>query len=138
MCIRDSYITEHMLATLATDPAWEQAFAEKNRRITGAYISMQNASQEVQNSAARSASNDLARLNHPNAGVSVRPGSTRSSGTNTILGTRDVCDAIGRCKTVSNDAESLFMDHSGNVVAGRAGGAPPDNTGVWSPTYSKP
>jgi hypothetical protein len=93
---------------------------------------------EMQNRAARSASDDLARLNHPNAGVNVRPGSTQSSSTNTILGTRDVCDAIGRCKTVSNDADTFFMDHSGNVQPGRAGGAPPDNSGVWSPTYSKP
>jgi PDZ domain len=132
------YIMEHMLATLTTDPAWERAFAETNRRVTGAYISMQNASQQVQNNAARDASNDLARLNHPNAGVSVRPGSTRSSSTNTVLGTRDVCDAIGRCKTVSNDADSFFMDHSGNVRAGGAGGGPPDNSGVWSPTYPRP
>ena len=132
------YIMEHMVATLTTDPAWEQAFAETNRRVTGAYISMQNATQQVRNNAARDASNDLSRLNHPNAGVNVRPGSTRSSGTNTILGTRDVCDAIGRCKTVANDADSFFMDHSGNVRAGAAGGGPPDNSGIWSPTYGKP
>ena len=32
----------------------------------------------------------------------------------------------------SNDAETVFMDHSGTVAPGRAGGAPPDNTGVWA------
>jgi hypothetical protein len=136
--MRARYITEHMLATMQSDPAWDKALEEQTRRITGAYISMANATAQLQNNAARSASNDLARLNHPNAGVSVRPGSTRSSSTNTTLGTRDVCDAIGRCKTVSNDADTFFMDHSGNVVAGRAGGAPPDNSGVWSLTYSRP
>lgn len=136
--MRARYITEHMLATMQPDPAWDKKLEDQTRRVTGAYISMANAAQQMQNNAARSASDDLARLNHPNAGVNVRPGSTRSSSTNTTLGTRDVCDAIGRCKTVSNDADTFFMDHSGNVVAGRAGGAPPDNSGVWSPTYSRP
>lgn len=136
--MRARIITEHMMATMKSDPAWDRALEDKNRRITGAYMSMQNAAVEVQLKAARSASDDLARLNHPNAGVNVRPGETRSSSTNTILGTRDVCDAIGRCKVVSNDADSYFMDHSGNVRAGLAGGAPPDNSGVWSPTYGRP
>jgi len=136
--MRARYITEHMVATMKADPAWERALEDRTRKITGSFISMQNAAMEMQNRAARSASDDLARLNHPNAGVNVRPGSTQSSSTNTILGTRDVCDAIGRCKTVSNDADTFFMDHSGNVQPGRAGGAPPDNSGVWSPTYSKP
>lgn len=61
----------------------------------------------------------------------------KSSSVNTTLGTKEVCDAIGRCKSVSNDYDTLYMDHSGNVVPGRAGGAPPDNSGVWSPTYTQ-
>jgi hypothetical protein len=133
-------ITEHMMATMKADPAWSRNFEEVNRRVTGNYISMQNATMDLQNSASRSASNDLSRLNHPNAGVPSRTSSTSDSrnSTNTIMGTRDVCDAIGRCKTVSNDAESIFMDHSGNAVPGKAGGAPPDNSGVWSPTFPRP
>jgi excinuclease UvrABC ATPase subunit len=129
---------EHMLGTFRANPRWEQAYEQRIKEVTGAVISMQNAATQVQLNAAQRASDDLARLNHPNAGVNVRPGSTRSSSVNTTLGTRDVCDALGRCATVSNDAETIFMDHSGNVRAGRAGGAPPDNSGVWSPTYPPP
>jgi len=131
------YILEHMLATKQNEPQWEQAYEQRVVQLTGAVISMQNAALQAQMSAARSASDTLSRLNHPNAGVNVRPGERRASSVNTTLGTRDVCDAVGRCKSVSNDADSYFMDHSGNVVAGRAGGAPPDNSGVWSPTYTR-
>jgi hypothetical protein len=51
------------------------------------------------------------------------------------MGTVHVCDAIGRCATVSNTADSYYMDHSGNVRAGSAGGGAPDNSGVWSRLY---
>jgi hypothetical protein len=126
------FIMEHMVATLKRDPAWERAWEQRVRQVTGSVISMQNAATQASLRAARNAADTLARLNHPNAGVS-RPAERPGSRVNTVLGTRDVCDAIGRCKTVSNDAETVFMDHSGNVARGRAGGAPPDNTGVWAP-----
>jgi hypothetical protein len=37
--------------------------------------------------------------------------------------------------SVSNTADSYYMDHSGNVRAGSAGSTPPDNSGVWSRLY---
>jgi hypothetical protein len=85
----------------------------------------------------RNASNDPARLNHPNQRVNVRPGERKSSGINTILGTKEICDAIGRCQSVSNDYDTYYMDHSGNVKPVGPGGAPPDHSGVWSPTYTQ-
>ena len=130
------YIMEHMMATWTINPSWEQAFQRKIKDVTGHVIAMQNAlAAQVQRNAAQNASNDLTRLNHPNQGVKVRPGERPSSSVNSILGTKEVCDAIGRCKSVSTDYETLYMDHSGNVSPARPGGAPPDNSGVWSPTY---
>jgi len=132
------YIMEHMMATLTINPSWDQAFQRKIKDVTGQVIGMQNAlAAQVQRNAAQNASNDLARLNHPNQGVNVRPGERKSSSVNTILGTKEVCDAIGRCKSVSNDYDTFYMDHSGNVKPGRPGGGPPDNSGVWSPTYTQ-
>jgi hypothetical protein len=135
--MRARYIMERMAATFATDPAWQQAYDKRVRDITGMVISMQNAAAQAQRSAAQSASDTLSRLNHPNQGVNVRPGSSQSSSVNTILGTKDVCDAIGRCKNVSNDSDTYYIDHSGNFRAGTASGGPPDNTGVWSPAYTQ-
>jgi hypothetical protein len=132
------YIMNHMMATFAPSAAWEKAYERKVHDVSGRAMAMSNAlAAQVQRNAAQSASNDLARLNHPNQGVKVRPGERRSSSVNTTLGTKEVCDAIGRCKSISNDYDTLYMDHSGNVVPGRAGGAPPDNSGVWSPTYTQ-
>jgi hypothetical protein len=128
------YVMEHLLGTFKLDPRWEQAYEQHTREVTGAVISMQNAATEVNLNAARRASDTLSQLNHPNGGVTVRPGSLRP----TSNGNRDVCDAIGRCQNVSDDGEPRFIDHSGNVRAGRAGGAPPDNSGVWSPMYTRP
>jgi hypothetical protein len=125
------YVMEHMVATLKKDPAWISAWEQRVRQTTGAVISMQNAATQTALRAARNANDTLSRLNHPNPGVG-RPADRTGSRVNTILGTRDVCDAIGRCKNVSNDAETVFIDHGGNVAPGRAGGAPPDNSGVWS------
>jgi hypothetical protein len=125
------FVMEHMVATLKRDPAWERNWEQRVRQLTGSVISMQNAATQASLRASRNASDALSRLNHPNAGVS-RPAERTGSRVNTVLGTREVCDAIGRCKTVSNDAETVFMDHSGNVAPGRAGGAPPDSTGVWA------
>ncbi len=129
------YIMEHMLATVTPNQAWTDALDRRTLQVTGAVISMQNAATQAHLAASRRQNDTLARLNHPNPGVNVRPGERRPTSVNSILGTKDVCDAIGRCKTVSTDSESAFMDHSGNVREGRAGGAPPDNSGVWSPTF---
>jgi hypothetical protein len=129
--IEARYVMEHMVATMKKDPAWVQAWEQRVRQVTGAVISMQNATTAEHLRAARNASDALARLNHPNPGVS-HPGGRRDSNVNSVLGTRHVCDAIGRCDTVSDDHESVFIDHSGRIAAGRAGGAPPDNSGVWS------
>lgn len=120
------YIMDHMMATFTPNTSWEKAYERKVHDVSGRAMAMSNAlAAQVQRNAAQSASNNLARLNHPNQGVNVRPGERRSSSVNTTLGTKEVCDAIGRCKSVSNDYDTLYMDHSGNVVPGRAGGAPP-------------
>jgi hypothetical protein len=132
------YIMEHMMATWTFNPRWDQAVHQRVKDVTGRAMAMQNAmAAQVQRNSARNASNDLARLNHPNQGVNVRPGERKSSSVNTILGTKEVCDAIGRCKNVSNDYNEIYMDHSGNTRPGRPGGGPPDNSGVWSPTYTQ-
>jgi hypothetical protein len=125
------YVLEHMVATLAKNPEWVRAWEARVRQVTGAVISMQNAETAAHLRAARNASDTLSRLNRPNPGVS-RPRERAGSSVNTTLGTRHVCDAIGRCQTVSNDSDTVFIDHSGRVASGRAGGAPPDNTGVWA------
>src|SRR5262249_49645562 len=132
------YVMEHMMATWKVDPAWEQAYQRRINDVTGRVIAMQNAlAAQAQRSSAQSASSTLGQLNHPNPGVQVRPGERKPTSVNTTLGTKTVCDAIGRCQSVSTSNDAYFMDHSGNVRAGRAGGAPPDNSGVWSPTYTQ-
>jgi len=132
------YVMNHLMATWTVNKRWEEAYQRKIKDVTGQVIAMQNAlAAQVQRNAAQNASNDLARLNHPNQGVNVRPGERKSSSVNTILGTKDVCDALGRCKNVSTDYDTYFMDHSGNVRPAQPGGAPPDNSGVWSPMYTQ-
>lgn len=132
------YVMNHIMATWTTSKSWDEAYKRKIKDVTGRTIAMQNAiAAQVQRNAAQSASNDLARLNHPNQGVHVRPGERPSSSVNTTLGTKEVCDALGRCKSVSNDYDTYFMDHSGNVSPARPGGAPPDNSGTWSPMYTQ-
>lgn len=134
------YIMEHLLATLSIDPQWQAELERKTIQLTGAVIQMQNAATQSALAASRQQNETLSRMNHPNAGVpsrsSPRIGGGSSSGrdVNTTLGTAHVCDGIGRCATVSNTADSFYMDHSGNVRAGSAG-SPPDNTGVWSRLY---
>ena len=125
------YIMEHMLGTMKLNSQWDQANEELIKRTTGVVISGQNAAFELQNNVARSASNDLSRLNHPNEGVKVRPGDPISRSN----GNTHVCDGIGRCATVSNTSGPVFMDHSGNVREGPGSGGPPDNSGVWSRLY---
>jgi len=132
------YIMNHILATWTVSKSWEEAYKRKSKDVMGRALAMQNAlTAQIQRNAAQSASNDLARLNHPNQGVHVRPGERPSSSVNTTLGTKEVCDALGRCKSVSNDYDTYFMDHSGNVSPARPGGAPPDNSGTWSPMYTQ-
>jgi hypothetical protein len=132
------YIMDHMMATWIFNPRWDEALNRKVNDVTGRAIGVRIAmAAQVLRNSARNASNDLARLNHPNQGVNVRPGERKSSSVNTILGTKEVCDAIGRCKNVSNDYNEIYMDHSGNTRPGRPGGGPPDNSGVWSPTYTQ-
>lgn len=130
------YVMEHMLATVRLDPRWNAAVEEKARRRTGMVISMQNAATQAALAASRQQNETLARMNHPNPGVPRRTESGgSSSGVNTILGTRHVCDAIGRCKTVEIGDGNVFVDHSGNFRTGPPSGGPPDNSGVWSPAY---
>jgi len=134
--IQARYVMEHMVHSMQVDPAWQRNYAKRIRDVTGSTIAMQNAvTAQVQR---RSAENDamLARLNNPNAGVAQRE-EREGSSVNSTLGTKDVCDAIGRCQNVSNDHDDYFMDHGGNVAVGRAGGAPPDDSGVWTPTYTR-
>ncbi len=130
------YVMEHMLATVRLDPRWNAAVEDRARRLTGMVISMQNAATQAALAASRQQNETLARLNHPNPGVPRRTaGGGSSSGVNTILGTRHVCDAIGRCQTVPIGDGNVFVDHSGNFRTGPASGGPPDNSGVWSPAY---
>ncbi len=132
------YVMNHALATWTVSKKWEEAYERKSKDVMGRALAMQNAlTAQIQRNAARNSSNDLARLNHPNKGVNVRPGERKSSSVNTILGTKEVCDALGRCKNVSNDYDTYYMDHSGNVSPARPGGEPPDNSGVWSPMYTQ-
>ena len=133
------YIMEHLLATFANDPEWQAALDRRTMQVTGSVMSMQNAATQSALAASRQQNETLSRMNHPNAGVPSRStsgigGSSSKRDVNTTLGTAHVCDAIGRCATVSNSADSYYMDHSGNVRAGKASSAP-DNTGVWSRLY---
>jgi hypothetical protein len=135
------YIMEHLMASFVVDPAWNAALERRTMELTGAVISMQNASTQAALAASRQQNETLARLNHPNTFVPNRSASGAGGGSgsgrdvNTTLGTAHVCDAIGRCATVSTSADSHYMDHNGNVRAGTASGGPPDNSGVWSKLY---
>jgi len=132
------YVMEHTMETWAVDPEWERAYQRRINDVTGQVIGMHNAlSAQPRRFSAQSASSTLGQLNHPNPGVHVRPGERRPTSINTTLGTKQVCDAIGRCQSVSTSNDAYFMDHSGNVRVGRAGGAPPDNSGVWPQTYTQ-
>ena len=134
------YIMEHMLATLTPNAAWTQDVERRTMEKTGAVISMQNAATQAQLAASRQQNETLAQLNHPNGGVTTRRAAAGSSGggkadVNVTLGTKRVCDAIGRCATVSNDSDNNYMDHSGAVRSGPASGGPPDNSGVWAQVF---
>jgi hypothetical protein len=133
------YIMDHMQATLTTDPQWTARLEQRTREVTGAVISMQNAALQAQLAASRRQNETLAKLNHPNtfspSSSSSSHGGGSTEGVNTILGTKRMCDAIGRCSTVSNDADEYYVDHGGNFRPGPAGGGPPDNSGVWSKAY---
>ncbi|HYW71874.1 MAG TPA: hypothetical protein VE961_12620 [Pyrinomonadaceae bacterium] len=128
------YVMEHMAGSFKLDPHWNANYEQRVRQITGSVISMQNASLQASLAASRQAQQTLSRLNHPNEGVHVRPGDVKiaspARGSDYY-----VSDALGRSGSVSGTADSYFMDHSGNISAGRAGGLPPDNTGVWSPVF---
>lgn len=128
------YVMEHMAGSFKVDPNWNANYEQRVRQITGSIISMQNASLQASLAASRQAQQTLSRLNHPNEGVHVRPGEVKiaspARGSDYY-----VSDALGRSGYVSGTADSYFMDHSGNISAGRAGGLPPDNTGVWSPVF---
>jgi hypothetical protein len=133
------YIMEHLLATLVIDPQWQDQLNRRTRQVTGSVMEMQNSATQAALAASRQQNETLSRMNHPNAGVPSRSsasigGTSGGRDVNTTLGTAHVCDAIGRCATVSNTADSYYMDHSGNVRAGSAG-SPPDNSGVWSRLY---
>ena len=128
------YVMEHMAGSFKVDSQWNANYEQRVRQITGSIISMQNASLQASLAASRQAQQTLSRLNHPNEGVHVRPGDVKiaspARGSDYY-----VSDALGRSGYVSGAADSYFMDHSGNISAGRAGGLPPDNTGVWSPVF---
>jgi PQQ-dependent catabolism-associated CXXCW motif protein len=132
------YVMEHMMATFTVNPSWEKEYQRRINDVTGRVIGMQNAlSAQARRISAANASTTSSRLNHPNPGVNVRPGERKPTSVNTTLGTKRVCDALGRCQSVSTNNDTYFIDHGGNAKAGRAGGAPPDNSGVWSPTYTQ-
>jgi hypothetical protein len=123
------YVLESMLSTFKLDPSWQQQWERRVAQVTGGVISTQNAATQQALQSARNASDTLARLNRPNEGVATR----RDAKVGDIIrNERHVCDAIGRCETVSRDHETVWIDHSGRTAAGRAGGAPPDNSGVWA------
>jgi hypothetical protein len=128
------YVMEHMAGSFKLDATWNANYEQRVRQITGSIISMQNATLQASLAASRQAQQTLSRLNHPNEGVHVRPGDVKiaspARGSDYY-----VSDALGRSGSVSGTADSYFMDHSGNISAGRAGGLPPDNTGVWSPVF---
>jgi hypothetical protein len=128
------YVMEHMAGSFQVNPNWNANYEQHVRQITGSIISMQNATLQASLAASRQAQQTLSRLNHPNEGVQVRPGEVKiaspARGSDYY-----VSDALGRSGYVSGTADSYFMDHSGNISAGRAGGLPPDNSGVWSPVF---
>lgn len=123
------YVLENMLSTFKNDPNWQRQYEQKVTQVVGGVISTQNAATQQALQSARNASDTLARLNRPNEGV---PEKRDAAVGDIIRNERHVCDAIGRCDTVSTDHDSVWIDHRGNVVPGRAGGAPPDTSGVWA------
>jgi len=131
------YIMEHLLATLVIDPQWQAELDRRTIQVTGSVMKMQNAAVESALAASRQQNETLARMNHPMADLPRRSsagGTSSGRDVNTTMGTAHVCDAIGRCATVSTSADAYYMDHAGNVRAGSAG-SPPDNSGVWSRLY---
>ncbi len=130
---------EHMMATLVIDPAWQAELERRTMQVTGAVISMQNAATQSALAASRQQNETLARLNHPNTFSPSRPasGASGSNGSSrySSSGNARVCDAIGRCASVTDSGDTYYMDHSGNVRAGSSAGGPPDNSGVWSRLY---
>lgn len=134
------YVMEHVAATFKDDPRWIAEVDRRATELTGAVMNMQNAAVQASLAASRQQNETLSRLNRPNTySPSSRARSSGSSASgkdvNTTLGTARVCDAIGRCSTVSTSSDSHYMDHSGNVRSGTTSGAPPDKTGVWSRLY---
>jgi len=131
------YVMDRMAATLRIAEAWQQAYRQRIQDVTGATMAMQNAvAADSRRRSSANAETSLSRLNHPNAGV-PRRAEGKTSSVNPVLGTKTVCDSIGRCQSVSTSMDSVYIDHSGRAAAGRAGGGPPDNSGVWTPAYTQ-
>jgi hypothetical protein len=132
-------VMEHLMASLVIDQNWQAALDRRAMQLTGSVISMQNAATQAALAASRQQNDTLARMNHPNtfspSSSSHGSSSGSSSSRYSSSGNARVCDAIGRCASVSDTGDSYYMDHSGNVRPGPAGGGPPDNTGVWSRLY---
>lgn len=135
------YVMEHLAATFQDNPRWIAELERRSMEITGAVMKMQDAAVQASLAASRQQNETLSRLTHsntysPSSAARARQSSGRNrKEVNSTLGTAHVCDAIGRCSTVSTSSDSHYMDHSGRVRSGTTAGSPPDNSGVWSRLY---
>jgi hypothetical protein len=126
-----------MLASLRMNRDWEARNAQAAGQHAQAMMRMNDAFTQatLQRARQQSAQGLAGGWNHPNTAnlpkINRDPNVARNQDI-ANRGTRRVCDNLGTCTTVDNAWESVWRDHSGNVVRGSGTGAPPDNSGVWT------
>ena len=120
------YIMNHVMTTWTVSNKWEEAYKRKSKDVMGRALTMQNAlTAQIQRKAAKSALISLARLQSPQSGSQCAAWITKIKQRQYDSWDKGSRDALGRFKHVSNDYDTYYMYHSGNVSPARPGGAPP-------------
>ncbi len=135
-----------LLATFRMNPAWQQQFAQQTNDVAGNFINESNAVTQAsvdwtnqmesamasQNAAWQAnynaTTNAISQTNNAITGAgSSASGSGNGHDYNAQLGTKQVCDDLGRCQTVDadSDSETWYSDCAGNFVPGSPSGDPP-------------
>lgn len=144
-----------MLGSFQMDQGWLQRLAQQSGDLAGNVIHESNAvtqstisraqemdAQEQDNFEAWKQRSDqnFNAIEHANkaiTGAGNYGGSGSGHDYNAQLGTKTVCDDLGRCQTVDAGVDKYYSDCSGTMYAGTASGDPPPSSlsACWNPTH---
>jgi len=131
------YVLSAMLASRKDNPEWDARVSQAGGQYAQSMMQLNNAMTQstVQHARQEAAQGSAGGWNHPNTGDVPKVKRNAESDRQRDIanrGTREVCDDLGTCKTVDNSWDTVWRDHSGNVVPGSAAGYPPDYSGQWT------